>query len=129
MQWARSIGNDEIRFNEQTHHFNFHVPNEISHKQANSINQDLAMTLSYVLEGEAESIMTNASEGAGFDGLRRLQQRFDPRSNARDLVDSQRIIHPPTCKTLHELLPALERWEDAEEQTQKNLLRRSAFVT
>jgi hypothetical protein len=113
LRWARSIGADELRFNEQTRLFNFHPPNEVTHQQAHAIGQDLAMALSYVLDGEAEAIMCNAGEGAGLDAWRRLQQRFDPRSNARDLVDSQRVIHPPQCKTLQEMLPALERWEEA----------------
>ena len=113
MRWARSIGNDELRYNYETGLFNFQPPNGIAHAQTNAMSQDLAMALSYVLEGEAESIMTNAGEGSGLDAWRRLQARFDPRSNARDLVDSQKIIHPPTCKSLHELLPALERWEEA----------------
>jgi len=44
---------------------------------------------------------------------RRLQQRFDPRSNARGLVGSQKIIHPARRKSMQWLLPALERWEEA----------------
>jgi hypothetical protein len=116
LRWARSIGASEIMYDDAGKVFNFMPPDQTTHATAHKIGQDLSVTLSYLLDGEADSILSNSGEGMGLDTWRRLQQRFDPKSNARDLVDSQRIVKPPQCKTLSELLPALERWEDAVRQ-------------
>ena len=113
LQWARSIGIDELRYNREANTFNFLPPAETTHLVAFTIGSDLAIALTYVLEGEAEAILTNSGDGNGLEAWRRLQQRFDPRSNARDLVDTQRIIKPTPCKTMQEVLPALEKWEDS----------------
>jgi hypothetical protein len=113
LQWARSIGNDEVRFNREAKVFNFMPPPEVTHQAAFIIGQDLAIALSFILEGEAEAILANSGDGNGLETWRRLQQRFDPKSNARDLVDAQKIINPAPCKSMRDVLPALEKWEDA----------------
>lgn len=112
LKWARGLGYQEIVLQEDDE-FNHDPPEGITHEATNRISQDLAATLSYLLEGESESILNNAGDGNGLDAWRKLQQRFDPKSNARDLVDTQKIIRPPQCKSLNDVLPALEKWEEA----------------
>ena len=112
-RWARSVGATNLKYREDGEVYNMMPPHDVTHQRAWIVSQDLAIALSYVLDGEADSILSNAGEGQGLDAWRRLQQRFDPKSNARDLVDSQRIVKPPQCKTLGALLPALEKWVDA----------------
>ena len=114
LKWARSLGSNDMRYNEEQEAFIGVIPpNPATHEDAYNVGQDLAVTLSYLLDGEAEAILCNAGEGFGLDAWRRLQQRFDPRSKARDLVDTQRIVKPPQCRTMSDILPALERWEEA----------------
>ena len=113
LRWARSAGATDLEYREDGEVYNMMPPHDVTHQRAWTSSQDLAIALSYILDGEADSILSNAGEGQGLDAWRRFQQRFDPKSNARDLVDSQRIVKPLQCKTLGELLPALEKWEDA----------------
>ena len=113
LRWARSVGATDLKYREDGEVYNMMPPHDVTHQRAWIISQDLAIALSYILDGGLDLILSNAGEGQGLDAWRRLQQRFDPKSNARDLVDSQRIVRPPQCKTLGELLPSLEKWEDA----------------
>ena len=101
LRWARSIGATDLQYNENGNVYTMMPPDGVTHARAHIISQDQAIALSYLLDGEAESILANAGEGSGLDAWRRLQQRFDPRSDARDLVDSQRIVRPPASVQNH----------------------------
>ena len=113
LKWAQNLGASPIEYLEGTGEFAASPPNGVSHEFAHHIGQELAITLSYLTEGEAENMLNNAGEGRGLEARRRLRQRSDPRSNARDLVDTQRSIRPPRCKSMSDALPSLERWEES----------------
>ena len=109
LRWARGLGVQNLEFLEGTNEYTINPPAPITHEIAHRISSELAIALSYLLEGEAESILNNSGEGHGIEAWQRLQGRFDPRSNARDLVDTQKIIRPQQCKNLGDVLPALEK--------------------
>ena len=89
LKWARSLGNNDMKYNEEQEALIGAIPpNPATHEDAYNFGQDLAVTLSYLFDGEAEAIRCNAGEGFGLDAWRRPQQRLDPRSKARDLVDT-----------------------------------------
>ena len=113
LRWARVLGGQGLEFLEGTNEYNVNPPAPLTHEIAQRFSSELAITLSYLLEGEAESILNNSGEGHGIEAWQRLQGRFDPRSNARDLVDTQLIFRPPQCKSFNEVLPALERWGES----------------
>ena len=113
LRWARGLGGQSLELLEGTHEYNVNPQAPLTHEIAQLISSELAITLSYLLEGEAESILSISGEGHGIEAWQRLQGRFDPRSNARDLVETQKTIRPPQCNSLSEVLPALERWEES----------------
>ena len=95
LRWAKNMGMHAIEWDDVAMEYNHKPP--VDHEIANQISEDLYVALSYLVDGEAESIKNNAGEGNGVEAWRRLQQRFDPKSKARDLVDSQKIIRPAQC--------------------------------
>ena len=57
LQWARSLGSSELIWDDLGDAFNFQPPAPVKHIKSYHVGQDLAITLSYLLEGEAEAIL------------------------------------------------------------------------
>eukprot|EP00439_Symbiodinium_sp_Y106_P043634 s2346_g5.t1 len=74
-------------------------------------NRQLEVVLGTLTVDSPGDITMNSSAGSGLDMYRRLHSRLDP----TDMVASMRWLtlmstHP--VKEVHELIPAIERWED-----------------
>ena len=74
-------------------------------------NRQLEVVLGTLTVDSPGDITMNSSAGSGLDMYRRLHSRLDP----TDMVTSMRYLtlmstHP--VKEVHELIPAIERWDD-----------------
>ena len=74
------------------------------------LSTDIMATLGFLVEGEPHDILSNCTNG--FELWRRLEARYNSKTDTKTLNDITGVLSPEPAKSLGDVLGHIERWEE-----------------